>query len=165
VNTKLARHWLGWLAIGMAAGWALAMLWWLLLEPVQARAHESTLVIPAGTAAAVAAGQPAPFIPNSLELGRNKELMVVNRDSEPHQVGSWTIPPGGRATIRSTDEEGQFSCTIHPGGVLGFSVDERPPLTTTAWAALLLGGPVGLVFGLATYVGGKLRLEQEQEAH
>jgi hypothetical protein len=158
---RTAKHWAGWLVLGVGAAWALSMLWWVLLEPAQARANESQLVIPEGTAAAIARGEAAPFIPNSLELGRDKELLVINDDVEGHRVGSWTIPAGGRATISSTDGEGQFTCTIHPGGILGYSIDERPPIVTTLWASLLLGLPVGLVFGFASFVGGKLRLGHE----
>jgi hypothetical protein len=159
----MVKHWGGWLAVGVLAAWALSLLWWLLLEPAQARSNQSELVIPEGTAAAIARGEPAPFIPNSLELDRDRELVVINEDVAPHRVASWTIPPGGRATISSTDEEGQFTCTIHPGGVLGYSIDERPPILTTAWASLLLGLPVGLVFGFATFVGSRLGVGPEEE--
>jgi hypothetical protein len=158
---RAGKHWGTWLVIGVAGAWALSMLWWALLEPAQARANQSELVIPEGTAESIALGEPAPFIPNSLELGRNRELLVINEDSEPHRVGSWTIPPGGRATISSSDYEGQFTCTIHPGGVLGYDTDERPAFQTTIWSALALGLPLGLVFGFASYVGGKLRLGYE----
>lgn len=154
---RTLRHWLPWIAGGLATAWALSMLWWLLLEPAQARSDATQLIIPEGTAAAIARGEPAPFIPNSLELGRNGELLVINRDSADHEVGAWTIPAGGRATIASTGEDGEFTCTVHPAGVLGYTIDERPPFVTTVYSALLLGLPVGVVFGFASFVGRRLK--------
>ncbi len=157
----LARNWLPWLAGGMAAAWALSMLWWALLEPAQARASESELVIPAGTAAAVAAGADPPFIPNSLELARSGDLTVINDDVVPHQVGTWTIPPGGSAVIYAAEETGQFTCSIHAGGVIAFTIDKRPSLFTTLYATLILGVPVGLVFGFASTVTRRLAMGED----
>ena len=115
------------------------MLWWAVLEPARARASDAELVIPRGTAAAVAAGADPPFIPNSIELARTGDLTIINRDNVAHRVGSWDIPPGGRATISAAGEAGQFTCTIHPAGVLGFSVNQRPPFTSTLSTALAMG--------------------------
>ncbi|MCA9846012.1 MAG: hypothetical protein R3C29_10885 [Dehalococcoidia bacterium] len=159
MDATIGRHvrtWLPWIGGGIGAAWALSMLWWALLEPAQARASEAELIIPEGTAAAVAQGAPAPFIPNSIELARNGDLTVINRDTQPHEVGSWTIPPGGRAVISAATEDGQFTCTIHPGGILGFSIDKRPSILTTLYAAFILGLPTGFVFGLASVITRRL---------
>lgn len=147
---------------GLAAAWALSFIWWLLLEPAAAEASETPeFVIPEGTAAAVAAGQPAPFIPNAFQFGRNRELLVRNLDVAEHTVGEWTIPPGGSAVITSDSDSGTLTCTVHPGGTLGYRVPTRPEFYQTFLGALILGVPVGLAFGFAALVAGKLGMDDE----
>lgn len=157
VSLRTVRRWLRWLAASVVALWVLSLLWWALLEPAQARAGDAELIIPKGTAAAVQAGADPPFVPNSIELARSGDLIVINRDTVAHQVGSWSIPAGGLATISASEDDGQFTCTIHPTGILGFSVDQRPSILSTFYAAFALGLPLGIVFALATTVTGRLR--------
>jgi hypothetical protein len=132
------------------------MLWWALLEPAQARSSESELTIPNGTAAAIARGAQPPFVPNNLELSRNGDLTIINNDTEPHEIGSWTIPPGSSAVISAPGQDGEFTCTITPTGVLGFTVDQRPSFSSTLYAALALGLPAGLAFGFASVITRRL---------
>ncbi|NUQ54970.1 MAG: hypothetical protein HUU14_03680, partial [Dehalococcoidia bacterium] len=115
---KLAglRFWAGWLGAGLALGFLLSIIWWALLEPAAAGNDVAELTIPAGTAAAVARGEPAPFIPNSLSLGRNRELVVRNNDVAGHKVGAWTVPPGGVAVIKAAAGTGDLICSVHPSG-------------------------------------------------
>ncbi len=157
----IARNWLPWLGGAVVAAWAFSMLWWALLEPAHARASESKLIIPDGTAAAVAAGADPPFIPNSLELARSGDLTVINNDVVPHEVGTWTIPPGGSAVISAAEQTGQFTCSIHAGGVIAFSINKRPSLFTTLYATLILGLPTGLIFGFAATVTRRLAMDEE----
>lgn len=157
---KVALHWSRWVGGGVVVAWVLSVLWWALLEPVQANASGEELVIPEGTASAVEAGARAPFIPSALELGRDGELVVINNDVVAHRVGSWTVLPGERATISSDSASGQLTCTIHPGGVLDFTVAQRPSLWVTGMSALMLGLPIGAVFGFAALVAGRLKVEE-----
>ena len=156
--TRHFKPWLLWVGAGVAAAWALTMIWWALLEPNSVPDSAEVLVIPMGTADAVAAGDEAPFIPNSLSLGRSGKLIVHNEDVVEHSVGAWVIPPGGSAEIVAPEDAGQVSCTIHPGGFLGVTLDERPPVTSTIIPSLLLGLPIGLVMGFAAFVGGRLNM-------
>lgn len=146
---------------GILVAWALSLAWWALLEPANASDDIYELTIPAGTAAAVAAGQPAPFIPNSLELGRQSSLLIHNQDVVEHRVGTWTIPPGSDLAVEATESDGQLSCTIHPQGVIGVRIDERPPFLMTVLSALGIGVPMGLIVGFATVVGGRLKMGEE----
>jgi hypothetical protein len=149
--------WMRSLGAGVILAWVLSLAWWAVLEPASAEDGAEELVIPRGTAAAVAAGQPAPLIPNSLELGRDRTLLVRNEDDAPHQFGTWTIPPGGTAEISANTEDGQLSCTVHADGIIDVTVDDRPPFLTTVWSALGVGIPIGLVFGFAAMMGARLR--------
>jgi hypothetical protein len=161
VTSRGMRTWVLWLASGIAFGWMLSLAWWFVLEPASASDDVYELVIPSGTAAAVAAGERPPLIPNSLSLGRNRKMIVRNEDVVDHAVGAWTVPPGGVAEIEADKSSGQLTCTIHPAGVLGLSIDGRPAFRSTFNGALMLGIPLGVVFGFAGFVGSKLQMDDE----
>ena len=96
-----ARFWAAWLGASFILGLVLSLIWWALLEPAAAGNRVTELIIPRGTADAVARGEPAPFIPNSLSLGRNRALRVRNDDVVAHKVGAAPVQPGeiGRAHV------------------------------------------------------------------
>jgi len=146
------------MAGSLALAWVLSIAWWALLEPASASDEVYELVIPSGTAAAVAAGRPAPFIPNSLELGRQSSMLIRNEDVVAHQVGTWSVPPGGAITVEASESDDTLSCTIHPQGVIGLQIDEQPPFVMTLISALGIGVPVGLIVGFASVVGGRLKM-------
>lgn len=155
--------WLPWLVASVGTAWALGAIWWMLLEPTPDFTEE--LVIPAGTAARVAAGQPAPFIPSALSLPPGRELRVVNHDNVDHRVGAAVLPPGGVAVLQAPSDSGEFVCTIHPGGSIGFSVEGRAGfIPTTAWPALGLGVPAGLIISFIITVTRRLDAEPSHAA-
>lgn len=143
----LFRHWAIWLGGGLALGLLLAGIWAWLLEPAVNAARAAELVIPLGTAEAVAAGQPAPFIPNALSLSSNRELRVRNDDVATHTVAGFSIPPGGTATIRPEPATKTVVCTVHPSGYLGVTIEGRPGVGWVLAIALLAGVPFGALFG------------------
>lgn len=136
--------------------WGLSLAWWAIFEPISAEARTTNLVIPAGTAAAVARGELPPFIPNSLTIGRNGRVRVINEDVVPHRVGAWTVPPGGTAMIEAAEDEEGVSCTITPSGTMPVFLDRRPPITSTFGPALLLGVPSALLVGVIVFVVRRL---------
>lgn len=154
------RFWAGWLAAGLALGFVLSIVWWALLEPAAASAEVAELSIPAGTAAAVARGEPAPFIPNSLSLGRNRELVVRNNDVADHKVGAWTVPPGGVAVIKAAANSKDLVCTVHPSGYLDVQIDSRPAFATVLLQSALVGLPFGLAAAMAVRVGKHLQMDE-----
>jgi len=77
--------------------------------------NEVTITIPAGTGAAVAAGEDVDAVPSLIEVSVGDTLVLVNDDSRPHVVGPWTVLPG--AEFRYSFAEAQdFSgaCSAHP---------------------------------------------------
>ena len=54
---------------------------------------EIELVIPTGTAAKVAAGEPVPVIPDEMTFVLGDTLVVKNEDLVDHQLGPLWIPP------------------------------------------------------------------------
>ena len=122
------RRWAVWAGAGAAMGLAFCALWWLLLanELVPTNQVEE-LVIPHGTADAIARGVPFAFVPDQFSLAPGGRLRVENRDSVTHRIGEAEIPAGATADIEAS-ESGQLVCTIHPAGHLNIALTSRPPV-------------------------------------
>ncbi len=164
LSFDLARgvpFWAAWLGAGYALGLALSMIWWALLEPSAAGNRVAELIIPRGTADAVSRGEPAPFIPNSLSLGRNRELRLRNDDLVAHKVGGSTVSPGGVVVIKAAAGSKDLVCTVHPAGYVGLRLDSRPGFDTVLLQAALLGLPLGLVAAGSVLVGRRLSMDDE----
>ncbi len=101
------------------------------------------LVIPAGTAARVAAGQPVPSIPSDLSFVIGDTLVVKNDDDVAHQLGPVWVPPGASASL-NLDEANKFSyaCTFQTSRNLGLDVRSRVTWATRAQAFLMVGPPM-----------------------
>lgn len=143
-------------ALVLFLSWGLSLAWWAIFEPIGAEARTTNLVIPLGTAEAVALGEPPPFVPNSLTIGRNGRVRVINQDEVAHRIGAWTIPPGGSALIESADSEDGISCTITASGTMPVFLERRPPISSTVLPALFLGVPSAVVVGLIVFAVRRL---------
>jgi hypothetical protein len=82
--------------------------------------------IPAGTAAALARGEPVDILPADLRLGLRDTVVVVNRDAVAHQVGPLRVAPGEEVSRRA-DRLTSFSgfCSLHPAGRLDIEIAHR----------------------------------------
>jgi plastocyanin len=77
--------------------------------------NEVTITIPAGTGAAVAAGEDVDAVPTLIEVSVGDTLVLVNDDSRPHVVGPWTVLPGAEFRYSFTDaQEFSGACSAHP---------------------------------------------------
>ena len=155
----MLRFWASWLGAGLALGLVLSVTWSLLIEPAVKSDRVVELVIPAGTAKAVAAGQLAPFIPASLALTSDRELVVKNEDNVAHRVGLFSVEPGTTATIRADPTGKALTCTVHPSGYLNVTVDHRPGPLTVIVVGIIAGLPFGALFGLISLVAQRLGAE------
>jgi len=63
--------------------------------------------------------------------------------------------------VTPAKKNGQVECTFHPGGAIEVTLTARPPITVTFVPAFMLGAPFGLAFGVATWVGRKLSMDDE----
>lgn len=90
--------------------------------------QEIQLVIPAGTAAKVAAGEDAPAIPDEMNFVQGDVLVVINQDFEPHTLGPLYVPANGSASLplRNADHFA-LTCSFSVTKYLGLNV--RPPTT------------------------------------
>jgi len=150
------RLWAITFAGSWAAGLLLAITWALLIEPTIAESKTVDLVIPSGTAAAVALGQPPAFIPANLSLGPNGKLHVQNNDVVEHVVAGKAIPAGSVATVSTNKNTKEITCTIHPSGVLGVALEASPGPLEVLVISLIIGVPVALVLGAIITVARRL---------
>ncbi len=121
-----------------------------------ARAPETVeLVIPAGTAAKVDAGEEAPGIPDELSFVLGDTLLVRNQDEVDHTLGPLYIPAGTSAMLTLEEPENfALTCSFKPSRYLG--LDVKPPTTwETRLTALAFGLPptaaLFFVYSLVVY--------------
>ena len=107
------------------------------------------LVIPAGTAERVAAGEAPPSIPTSMTFVVGDTLAVINQDTVDHQLGPLWIPAGTSATMNlETEQSFAFECSFQPSKYLG--IDVNPPVTwgTRLQGIFFAGFPLGMIFAV-----------------
>ena len=123
------------------------------------------LVIPAGTADLVAAGQQPPAIPGSMTFVAGDTLVVRNEDEVDHQLGPLWIPAGAEASIE-LNSTGSFTneCSFQADRVL--DLDVSPPLTLGVrfQGIFLAGVPLGVLLALYAIVAWPLKPGQPPSA-
>lgn len=108
--------------------------------------HTQQLVIPAGTAQRVAAGEEAPGIPADMIFVIGDTLEVVNQDDTPHQLGPIWVPPGGTGKLLLQEaDKFAFACSFRPSQYISMDVRQATTLETRL-TALMLAGPTTTAF-------------------
>jgi hypothetical protein len=157
-ETKL---WGGSLLFASAIGWTLGIVWWGVLSPDARRDIIDELVIPRGTAAAIASGTGFAFVPGQVALSPGSRLLIINEDEVDHTVADTVIPAGATAELSFDEESQSYACSIHPSGFLGVRLTERPHFATTLVPAAFIGIPAGLTIGASIWIGRRLHDEEE----
>jgi hypothetical protein len=118
------------------------------------------LVIPAGTATRVEAGEDDPAIPAEMVFVMGDTLLVRNEDSASHQLGPVWVPAGATASLAMTEPAKlAYSCSFSTSRYL--NLDVRQPTTLgTRLTALLLAAPTMtallFIYSLLVFpIGGK----------
>jgi len=118
------------------------------------------LVIPAGTAARVEAGDDDPTIPAEMVFVMGDTLLVRNEDIASHQLGPVWVPAGATASLAMSEPAKlAYSCSFSTSRYL--NLDVRQPTTLgTRVTALLLAAPTMtallFIYSLLVFpVGGK----------
>ena len=145
-----------------ALAWVAALAWWWMLPP----SRTVDFTIPAGTAAAVAAGQSPPGLPQSLMVRVGDSLQVRNLDGAPHRIGPLWVPPG--AEERTAVGPAFFAtaaliCSIHPSGALSVVPRARPGIAITIPIAAAAGVPMIVAVLVATAIAGNLDSARAQD--
>ena len=72
------------------------------------------VVIPAGTGAAIDAGEPTDAVPAVIDLEVGDTLRIVNDDTRPHVLGPWTVLPGEEVSYTFDQaEDYSAACSAH----------------------------------------------------
>lgn len=107
---------------------------YFLREDTDRLPEEIELVIPPGTAAKVAAGEPIPSIPDEMTFVLGDTLIVKNEDSVNHELGPLWIPPNSKSSlVLDAADRYAYSCSFQTSRYLGLNV--RQP---TTWQTRLL---------------------------
>ena len=132
---------------------ALGVVWigsevafYFLKENTDRAPDQIELVIPAGTAERVAAGESVPSIPDEMVFVLGDTLVVKNEDSIDHTLGPLWIPPRSKASLLlDTADRYAYSCSFQPSQYLGLNV-KQPTSWQTRVTALGYSVPATTVF-------------------
>jgi hypothetical protein len=99
------------------------------------------IVIPAGTAQRVAAGEAPPTIPTDLTFVAGDVLEVTNNDSVDHQLGPLWIPAGTTASLAlNVPQKLVMTCSFETSKIMNIDV-RQPTSLNDRLTALGLGVP------------------------
>jgi plastocyanin len=88
-------------------------------RPGGGSSSDHRFVIPAGTAARVAAGDPVAILPERLEVRVGDTITLVNEDDSVQQTGFLSVGPHETLTYRFSRPGSYTStCNLHPEGTL-----------------------------------------------
>jgi hypothetical protein len=120
------------LALSVVAVFIVSELGLRLQNENTARAPQDIeLVIPAGTAAKVAAGEDPPAIPEEMNFVQGDVLVVVNNDSEPHTLGPMYVPANNTASMPLREADNfALTCSFNATKYLGLNVHLPTTLRT-----------------------------------
>ena len=124
-------------------------------DPADRAPKTISLVIPAGTAARIKAGDELRIFPDEITFVVGDILEVVNEDSEAHQMGPVFVPAGATGSmVLDQAKKMSLSCTFQSSRYLG--LDIRPATTiVTRLAGLLITAPtlaaLLFLYSLAAY--------------
>lgn len=142
------------LLIGTLLGWGMSEVAFALLRDSSDHAPQQVeLVIPAGTAERVAAGQADPALPPDMVFVVGDTLVVKNEDSASHQLGPVWVPPGASARLALNQaDKFSYTCSFQPSRYLGLDVRSRVTMTTRILGTVLAGPPMGILLGLYSLI-------------
>lgn len=137
------------MGLGLLLGLFLSEITFVFIRETARPPKSIELVIPAGTAAAVAQGKQPPALPESMNFVQGDTLIVKNEDSVNHQLGPLWIPPDTSASLRlGTVENFVYECTFQPRKYFGINVYEPLTLRIRLEGILEAGVPVGFLFSV-----------------
>jgi hypothetical protein len=139
---------------------ALALVWigsevafYFLREGTDRVPEQIELVIPAGTAARVEAGEPVPAIPDELTFVLGDTLVVRNEDVVDHQLGPLWIPPQKKASlVLDAAQRYAYACSFKTTRYLGLNVKQATTWQTRLVALAFAVPPTTMFFFLYSLV-------------
>ena len=123
------------------------------------------LVIPAGTADSIRAGNAPVEIPRDMRFVVGDTLRVINQDDENHQLGPLWIPAESSASLKlETAENLIFECTFQADNNFGVTVMEPVTWQTRVSGIFFAGFPLGMMFAVyGGLIGEKKKKDNEKK--
>jgi hypothetical protein len=137
------------LLLGISLGAITSEVAYQVLKRENREPRRIELVIPAGTAERVAAGEASPAIPDDMSFVIGDTLVVVNQDVVDHQLGPLWVPAGTSASMNlATEESYSLECSFQPTKYL--DLDVHPPVTlgTRLSGIFFAGFPLSALFAV-----------------
>jgi hypothetical protein len=118
-------------------------------DRTQREANRVEIVIPAGTAAKLAAGQPVLTISDSMTFMEGDLLIVRNQDSTSHQVGPVWVPAQSSGVYQvGSARDYVVDCSFTTSRKLGLNVQPALTTWTRIQGIISIGLPTGVMLAL-----------------
>jgi hypothetical protein len=141
------------LTIGLVIGVILNEVTFYFLRETARAPKTIELVIPAGAAQRIAKGEQPPSIPENMTFVVGDKLLVINQDSEDHQLGPLWIPAGASASLNlDTVQSYAYECSFQKGSYFGLDVYEPLTIGTRIYGILFSGIPLGVLIALYSVI-------------
>ena len=137
--------------IGLVGAWVVSEVSYQLNKDPDTRdeANRVELVIPAGTADRIAAGEPALGIPKRMSFVEGDLLIVRNQDSVGHQLGPVWVPPQSSGVLEiGAASDYSYTCSFSDTKTFGLEVHPQLTLSARIQGVLAMGLPSSVMIAL-----------------
>lgn len=153
------------LLVGLASGFLISEVSFLLLRESNRAPTVVELEIPAGTAEKISEGISPPEIPDEMTFVVGDTLLVRNNDQTDHQLGPLWIPAGSTASMNLDREQNfVFACTFQPSNYFGLDVREPVTIWTRLGGVAFSGIPLGALLALYSFITWPVKKDPEETA-
>ena len=150
--------------LGIAVAAITTELAYFLLKKENREPGVIEMVIPAGTAELIRAGEAPPEIPKDMRFVVGDTLKIINQDNENHQLGPLWIPANSSASQKLTTEENMVvECTFQAGSYMGITVQEPVTWRTRISGIFFAGFPLGMMFAVYSGLIGPDKIKENKE--
>jgi hypothetical protein len=131
------------MVIGIVFGFIFSEVSYLAVKHGEDRdPKEIELVIPAGTAEKIAAGQSESSLPADMIFVQGDTLVVKNEDAANHQLGPMFVPAGATGRLLLGEVQNfSYACTFETSQYLGLDVRPRLGWGTRVQGIITIGLP------------------------
>ena len=153
------------IVVGMAGAWLVSEISYQANKDPQNRDQSTRidLVIPAGTAERVAAGENTLFLPEKMTFVEGDLLVVKNEDAVSHQLGPVWVPPLSSGVLQLTQaNDYTYTCSFQTSKVLGIEVRPRLDARTRIEGVLAMGLPSSVMLALYSFLVFPLKPRQAE---
>lgn len=141
------------LAIGILIGVALNEATFYFLRDTARAPKTIELVIPIGTAERIAKGEQPLSLPDNMTFVVGDKFLVINQDTEDHQLGPLWIPAGASASLKLDSVQSYaYECSFQTGKYFGLDVHEPLTFGTRLYGILYSGLPLGILIAVYSIV-------------